>query len=103
MSLPCAILAGGLGTRLYPVTEKIPKALVEVAGLPFITHQLRLLRSHGIHRVVLCIGHFGSKIQEYLAVHPEPGIHVDYSMDGPTLLGTAGALLRALPLLGERF
>ena len=103
MSLPCAILAGGLGTRLFPVTEKIPKALVEVAGLPFITHQLRLLRSHGIDRVVLCIGHLGSKIQDYLRDNPELGMDVAYSLDGPALLGTAGALRRALPLLGDRF
>ncbi len=103
MSLPCAILAGGLGTRLFPVTEKIPKALVEVAGIPFITHQLRLLRSHGIDRVVLCVGHFGSKIEAYLEDHPEPRMHIAYSLDGPTLLGTAGALVRALPLLGDRF
>lgn len=103
MSLPCAILAGGLGTRLFPVTERIPKALVEVAGIPFITHQLRLLRSHGIDRVVLCIGHLGSKIQEYLQYNPEPGMHIAYSIDGPALRGTAGALLEALHLLGDRF
>ncbi|MDQ2945176.1 MAG: nucleotidyl transferase, partial [Acidobacteriota bacterium] len=64
---------------------------------------LRLLRSHGIDRVVLCIGHFGSNIQKYLADNPEPGMHIQYSLDGPTLLGTAGALRRALPLLGDRF
>ncbi len=103
MSLPCAILAGGLGTRLFPVTERIPKALVEVAGVPFISHQLRLLRSRGIENVVLCIGHLGSRIQEYLQHHPEPGMHIEFSLDGPTLLGTAGTLLQALPLLGDAF
>ncbi len=103
MSLPCAILAGGLGTRLFPVTELIPKALVEVAGVPFISHQLRLLRSRGIENVVLCIGHLGSKIQKYLQRHPEPGMNIAFSMDGPTLLGTAGAILQALPLLGDAF
>jgi NDP-sugar pyrophosphorylase family protein len=57
--LPIAILAGGLATRLRPVTETVPKALIEVAGEPFLAHQLRLLRTHGFERVVLLVGYLG--------------------------------------------
>jgi NDP-sugar pyrophosphorylase family protein len=59
--LPIAILAGGLATRLRPVTETIPKALIEVAGEPFLAHQLRLLRRNGFERVVMCVGYLGEK------------------------------------------
>ena len=63
--LPIAILAGGLATRLRPVTETIPKALIEVAGEPFLAHQLRLLRRNGFERVVMCVGYLGEKIQAF--------------------------------------
>jgi N-acetyl-alpha-D-muramate 1-phosphate uridylyltransferase len=100
---PVAILAGGLATRLLPVTETVPKALIEVAGAPFIAHQLRLLRREGVGRVVLCVGHFGEKIRDYVDDGRRFGIEVAYSFDGETLLGTGGALRRALPLLGDAF
>ena len=64
--LPAAILAGGLATRLRPLTETIPKALIEIAGEPFIAHQLRLLRDRGIERVVLCVGFLGKMIRDYV-------------------------------------
>jgi NDP-sugar pyrophosphorylase family protein len=106
-NLPVAILAGGLATRLRPVTEEIPKALVEVAGKPFLAHQLRLLRAEGVKRVVLCVGHLGEMIEEAFgdgSRHPDSrGLRVDYSFDGPKLLGTGGAIKRALPLLGSEF
>ncbi|HWB97590.1 MAG TPA: sugar phosphate nucleotidyltransferase [Bryobacteraceae bacterium] len=101
--LPVAILAGGFGTRLFPVTERIPKALVEIGGEPFLAHQLRLLRDNGIERVVMCVGHYGGMIQEFAGDGQAFGIRVDYSWDGPVLLGTAGALRQALPLLGDEF
>jgi NDP-sugar pyrophosphorylase family protein len=101
--LPIAILAGGLATRLRPVTETIPKALIEVAGEPFLAHQLRLLRRHGFERVVMCVGYLGEKIQEYAGDGSAFGLQVEYSFDGPLLLGTAGALCRALPMLGDEF
>ena len=103
MTLPVAILAGGLATRLHPTTATIPKALVDVAGRPFIVHQLALLRAAGIARVVLCLGHLGEQVEAVLGDGRAYGVELAYSYDGGTLLGTGGALRRALPLLGERF
>lgn len=101
--LPVAILAGGLATRLRPITKSIPKALVEVAGVPFICRQLEYLRAQGIKRVVLCVGYRGEMIHEVVGDGSNFGIDVAYSADGPSLLGTGGALRQALPLLGPDF
>ena len=101
--LPVAILAGGLATRLHPITEKIPKSLVDVAGGPFLAHQLRLLRSHGIRRAVLCVGFLGEMIERDFDDGAAFGVELKYSFDGPVLLGTGGALRQALPLLGDAF
>jgi len=103
MMFPVAILAGGLATRLRPLTETIPKSLVEINGEPFLWHQLRLLRANGIHRVVLCVGYLGEMIRASVGDGAAFGMSVDYSFDGPHLLGTAGALQRALPLLDDNF
>src|SRR5687767_5305656 len=102
-SFPVAILAGGLATRLHPLTESIPKALVKIHGEPFLAHQLRLLRNRGIDRVTMCTGFLGEMIEEYLGNGERFGIRVSYSHDGPVLLGTGGAIRRALPLLDEKF
>ena len=101
--LPVAILAGGLAKRLRPATEAIPKSLLEVDGEPFIFHQLRLLRANGVSRVVLCVGHLGEKIRAALGDGRAFGVEVDYSFDGASLLGTAGAVKNALPKLGDEF
>ncbi|MFZ0738848.1 MAG: nucleotidyltransferase family protein [Candidatus Acidiferrales bacterium] len=101
--LPVAILAGGLSTRLRPLTEKIPKSLIEVNGEPFIAHQLRLLRANGVRRVVLCVGHLGEMIRDVLKDGGAYGVQVDYAFDGASLLGTAGAVKNALPKLGDVF
>jgi len=101
--LPVAILAGGLATRLRPVTEKVPKALVDIAGEPFLAHQLRLLHLHGIRRAVLCVGYLGEMIERDFGNGARFGIELRYSFDGPVLLGTGGALRQALPLLGNVF
>ena len=101
--LTVAILAGGLASRLRPVTETVPKSLLEVNGEPFVVHQLRLLRSKGIRRIVLCVGHLGEQIQRAVGDGSALGVQVDYSFDGPVLLGTAGAIRNALPKLGESF
>jgi NDP-sugar pyrophosphorylase family protein len=100
---PVAILAGGLATRLRPATDKIPKAMLSVAGEPFLVHQLRLLRSEGFRNIVLCVGYLGELIEAKIGDGKRFGVQIDYSSDGPTLLGTAGALKLASSKLGERF
>ena len=100
---PVAILVGGLANRLRPATEKTPKALLRVAGEPFIIHQLRLLRSHGFRKVVLCVGYLGEMIEAELGNGSSLGMQIVYSSDGSTLLGTGGALKRALSKLSEQF
>ena len=101
--LPVAILVGGLATRLRPITETIPKALVEVAGEPFICRQLDYLHEQGIRRVVLCMGYLGEMIQAVVGNGSKFGVNVAYVSDGSVLLGTGGALKQALPLLGKQF
>jgi len=101
--MPVALLAGGLATRLRPITEKIPKALVEIAGEPFLFHQLRLLKKSGLKKVVLCVGYLGEMVREAAGDGSAFGLEVSYSFDGPKLLGTGGALRQALPLLGNSF
>lgn len=102
MMPPVAILAGGLATRLAPLSDAVPKSLVSVAGEPFIHHQLRLLAAQGVRDAVLCIGHLGPMIRD--ALGPAwGGIALRYSDDGAAPLGTGGAIRQALPLLGEEF
>jgi len=100
---PVAILAGGLATRLRPATDKMPKALLSVASEPFLVHQLRFLHSEGFRNMVICVGYLGETIQAKVGDGKALGLHIDYSFDGLTLLGTGGALKRALPRLGEKF
>jgi NDP-sugar pyrophosphorylase family protein len=100
---PLALLAGGLALRLRPQTLKVPKALIEVAGEPFIAHQLRLMRREGIPRAVLCVGYLGEQIEAFVKDGSRFGVAVDYCYDGPSLLGTGGALRKALPQLGSEF
>jgi NDP-sugar pyrophosphorylase family protein len=100
---PVAILAGGRATRLGELAEQQPKALLSVAGEPFVFHQLRQLHEHGFTDVVLCIGHRGDQIREAVGDGTDHGLRVRYSEDPPGLAGTAGALRVALPLLGEGF
>ncbi len=101
--LPVAILSGGLATRLRPLTASVPKALLPVNGEPFIAHQLRLLAASGIERVVLCVGHLGELIQDFVGDGARFGVAAEFSFDGPVLLGTAGAVKMALPRLGGKF
>ena len=103
LDFPVAILAGGLATRLRPLTEKVPKVLLPIAGKAFLAHQLELLRGQGIQRVVLCLGYLGEKVVEEFGDGSAYGVWLEYSFDGPKLLGTGGALRQALPKLGEKF
>jgi NDP-sugar pyrophosphorylase family protein len=99
---PVCILAGGLGTRLGEHVRETPKPLVDVAGEPFLLHQLRLLAGHGAGRVVLCVGYLGELIERRIGAE-RFGIHIQYSYDAPDLDGTLGAVRRARGLLGQRF
>jgi NDP-sugar pyrophosphorylase family protein len=98
-----ALLAGGLATRLRPLTEQVPKAMIEVGGQPFIAHQLHLLRRERISHVVLCLGHLGEQIEAFVGDGRQFGVSVEYCYDGPNLLGTGGALRLALDRLGPEF
>jgi NDP-sugar pyrophosphorylase family protein len=100
--LPVAILSGGFARRLYPVTQNIPKSLVEIHGRPFLAWQLSLLRKYGVTRIVLCLGHYSEMIKEFIA-NENLGLEVLFSEDGATPLGTGGAIQKATPLLGEQF
>ena len=102
-SLPVVILAGGLATRLRPLTEKIPKSLVQVAGRPFLEHQIALLRKKGVTELFLCIGFLGEMIEELFGDGKQFGVRIGYSYDGEKLLGTGGAIKKLLPKLPENF
>ena len=103
MGLPVVILAGGLATRLRPLTEKIPKSLIEVAGRPFLEHQLVLLRKNGITEIFLCVGYLGEMIEALFGDGRTFGVHISYSYDGSKLLGTGGAIKKLLPKLPDSF
>jgi N-acetyl-alpha-D-muramate 1-phosphate uridylyltransferase len=99
---PLCILAGGLGLRLGERVRDTPKALLEVAGRPFLLHQLALLAAHGAREAVVCVGYRGEQIEGVIG-DERYGVRLRYSYDAPELDGTLGAVRRALPHLGERF
>ena len=99
---PVCILAGGQGTRLGERVRELPKPLLQVAGEPFLIHQLRLLALHGMREAVICVGYLGEMIEQRVGARC-CAVRVAYSYDGPELAGTLGAIRRALPLLPERF
>jgi NDP-sugar pyrophosphorylase family protein len=102
-TVPVALLAGGMATRLRPITESIPKAMVEVAGRPFIDHQLDLLHANGMRRVVMCLGYRGQQLEHHVGDGSSRGMEVTYAYDGEKLMGTGGAIRRALHRLGDVF
>ena len=95
--MQCVILAGGRATRMRPLTDTIPKALIPAGGRPFLDHQLAWLAGHGVTDVVLCVGYRGDAIRLHLddegARH---GLGVRFVDEGEDLRGTAGALRLAL-------
>ncbi|NKB23708.1 MAG: NTP transferase domain-containing protein [Kiritimatiellae bacterium] len=98
------ILAGGLGTRIRSLSEGKPKSLIQVAGRPFIKHQLELLVQHKLTRILLCVGYLGEHIEAYVGDGSKFGMKVSYAYEDPDQLrGTGGALVQALPLLEESF
>ena len=101
--LPLAILAGGYATRLGSLTTETPKCLVEINGRPFVDWQLDLLMEHGYSNFIFCVSFKSDAVQEYLGDGSERGVHIQYSLDGDTQLGTGGAIQKALPKLGDKF
>lgn len=97
------ILAGGIATRLKPMSEKIAKSMTEIAGKPFIHHQLELIKKNGIENVVICTGFLGNQIENYIKDGSNYELKVKYSYDGDKLLGTGGAVKKSLPLLEDIF
>jgi NDP-sugar pyrophosphorylase family protein len=101
--MQAVILAGGLATRMRPLTLSTPKALLDVAGRPFIAWQLERLAECGFTDVVLCVGFLGERVREFVGDGSHFDLNVAYSDDGPRLLGTAGAVRAALNLLAPEF
>ncbi|HYP98282.1 MAG TPA: sugar phosphate nucleotidyltransferase [Polyangiaceae bacterium] len=103
--MQAVILAGGLGTRLGARTRDLPKALVPIAGRPFLAWLVESLERNGYRQLVLCIGHYGEQIIDFLGNGAAFGVEVSYSKDGERLLGTGGAIRQALSrdLLAETF
>lgn len=103
MKTQAVVLAGGLATRMRPTTLTIPKSMIEVAGRPFVDHQLELLARHGYTDVLLCIGHLGEQVEAHVGDGARFGLRVGYAYDGPKLLGTWGAVRATLDRLEPTF
>lgn len=101
--MQAVVLAGGLATRMRPHTLTIPKSMLEVAGRPFVDHQLELLAKHGYSDVLLCIGHLGEQVEAHVGDGARFSLRVAYAHDGPKLLGTWGALRATLDRLDNDF
>ena len=103
MRLPIAILSGGLSKRLGKKAENIPKALLDISGKPFILRQLNYLKDQGFKNVVICTGHYGDKIKNFVGNGSQYNINVTYSDDGNKLLGTGGSIKKASTILDKNF
>ncbi len=101
--MQAVILAGGLGTRLRPITDTLPKVMVPVCGRPFMEYQLEVLARRGIEDVVICLGRLGHMIEDHFGDGRDFGISIRYSADGDGLLGTAGAIKNAEGFLASIF
>jgi NDP-sugar pyrophosphorylase family protein len=101
--IPIVILAGGLAIRMRPVTEKIPKSMIDINGKPFIYHQLHLLKDKGISHVILCLGYLGEQVAGYVGNGDNFHLQVDCFFDGDRLLGTGGAIKHIGEKLPDNF
>ncbi len=97
------ILAGGLATRLRPLTERVPKSMIRINEKPFLEYQIELLKKNRITNVLLCTGHLGSQIKDYFVDGEKFGVRLEYSEEKEELLGTGGALKKAKNLLEDEF
>lgn len=101
--MQAVILAGGLATRLRPLTDYLPKCMIKIQGKPFLEYQLELLRKNGITEMVLCLGYLADQVINYLGDGSRWGVRLTYSIEDKELLGTGGALKKAYPLLRHKF
>ncbi len=101
--MQAVILAGGLGTRLRPLTEQMPKVMAPINGKPFLLELLKFLNSQGIRDIVLCTGYLGNKVRDFFGDGTSLGLKISYSQEKEELLGTGGALKQAQSLLGDNF
>lgn len=101
--LTIAVLAGGFATRLGSLAENVPKCMLEINGTPFIDWQIKLLKDAGYMDFIFCLSHKSKVIQEYLGDGSRFGVSFKFSIDGETQLGTGGAIIKAVPLLGDEF
>jgi NDP-sugar pyrophosphorylase family protein len=97
------VICGGLATRLYPLTQKIPKSMIKFGGKPFLEQQLDLLKKNRIFDIVLCVGYKAEQIKKYFGDGKNFGVEIKYSSDKKRLLGTGGALKKAENLLVDSF
>ena len=101
--LPIAmILAAGVGSRLQPLTDKTPKALLHFRGKPMLEHVIMKLKSHGITEVVINIHHHAQQIVEFVQMHNDFGMNIYFSNEKERLMDTGGAILKARGLLEGR-
>ena len=103
LMLPVIVLSGGLATRMRPYTDSIPKAMIDVAGMPFVHWQLSFLKKEGIKKVTMCVGYLGAMIEEYAGDGSRYGLNISYAYDGDTLLGTGGAIKKIEGILPDAF
>lgn len=101
--LPIAILAGGLATRIKPISNAVPKSLVDINGQPFLEWQLQLLEKNNCERVVICASHKSEMIESFIESRPKSNLEILFSLDGDKQLGTGGAIIKARELLGKSF
>ena len=101
--LPVAILAGGLATRIRPITNAVPKSMIDINGQPFLEWQLQLLEKNNCETVVLCVSHKAQIIEDFVTNRPLSKMEIQLSWDGEKQLGTGGALAKAMEKLGSAF
>jgi N-acetyl-alpha-D-muramate 1-phosphate uridylyltransferase len=103
-NLQVVILAGGKGTRLFPLTQTMPKNMIEIRGKPFLSYQIELLKKNNIYDIVICVGFFAKQIVNYYGDGKNFGVNIRYVFEKPdNLLGTAGALKNAEQYLKDEF
>jgi D-glycero-alpha-D-manno-heptose-7-phosphate kinase len=97
------ILVGGLGTRLRPYTQEVPKPMVEIEGKPFLEYKIESMKKYGIKDFILLVGHLGETVEEYFGDGKRFGVNIEYSYEKDKLLGTAGAIKNAEHLIKDSF